>query len=532
MVLLLGLLFHVFNNIFYILKNKLEYFVVFIRKQKKMACSKYIVTNTGSTITNFNYRRCDDSMWEYQVELLPAETKNIWLINGTYSTAFNHSIELVNTGTFPPLNATATPTPTPTTTPTITPTPSITASQTCTPTPTPTPTGTAAVTPTPTPTPTGTAAVTPTPTGTAAVTPTPTPTAINYQFILGYGTTPNNACSATETAYYGTRSGGPTIEVTEILYSNISASFPAINGYYSDGTILYLVSGGVGEVTGKWNTGCANLVTPTPTITQTASATPTPTVTPSTTEPARYAHTSLCHSESTADEACGCSTTSTIWTNHPQLSGSTLFFSDPSGANTGNPDGFYALDGVVYYVNNDCGIGCSTGATLGYSTICNVTPTPTASHTPTPTPSSTPIQSPTPTQTGTPPATPTPTPSSFGSRTFKVVMQDTGRAEIHNYTLTQAPYVSTPGVGFTGATGTFPLNYTGNTVYGTHQGLTGNTVSFSITTSGGSAITVYYYLNNSIVQFYNSNIVNGANTVNTYIGGPVLPTDIVEFQIG
>ena len=342
-----------------------------------MACSKYIVTNTGSTITNFNYRRCDDSMWEYQVELLPAETKNIWLINGTYSTAFNHSIELVNTGAFPPLNATATPTPTPTTTPTTTPTPSVT----------PTQTGTAAVTPSPTQT----------QTGTPGLTPTPTPTAINYQFELGYGNTPNDACSATETAYYGTRSGGPTIEVTDILYSDITTSFPAINGYYSDGTILYLVSGGAGEVTGKWNSGCATLVTPTPTITQTASATPTPTVTPSTTEPARYAHTSLCHSESSADDACSCIDNATIWTNHPQFSASTLFFADPSGANTGNPDGWYALDGVVYYVNDDCGIGCSTGSTLGYSTLCNATPTPTPTHTSTP--------------TVTPSHTPTPTPS-------------------------------------------------------------------------------------------------------------------------
>ena len=477
-----------------------------------MACSKYTLTNTGTSIANFSYRRCDDNMWEYQVPLDPSETKNIWLINGSYGTAFSNVILLENQGAFPPLNATATPTPTPTTTPTNTPTPSVT----------PTQTGTASVTATPTPT----------PTKTAAVTPTPTPTAINYQFILGYGTTPNNACSATETAYYGTRSGGPTIEVTEILYTNVGASFPAINGYYSDGTILYIVSGGLGEVTGKYASGCANLVTPTPTITQTASATPTPTVTPSTTEPARYAHTNLCHSETSADLACGCEMTATIWTNQPQFSASTLFFADPSGVNTGNPDGFYALDGVVYYVNNDCGIGCATGSTLGYSSICNVTPTPTASHTPTPTPTSTQILTPTPTQSGTPAVTPTPTPSSFGTNAFKVVMLDSARARIHNFTLTQIPYVSTPGIGFTGTTGSFPLNYTGNTVYGSHQGLQGDTVSFEITTSGGSAITVYFYVNNSLVQFYNSNIVDGANTVNAYIAGPVFRSDKVEFQIG
>ena len=48
-----------------------------------MACSKYILTNTGSTLVNFSYRRCDDSLWDYQVELLPNQTKNIWVINGT-----------------------------------------------------------------------------------------------------------------------------------------------------------------------------------------------------------------------------------------------------------------------------------------------------------------------------------------------------------------------------------------------------------------------------------------------------------------
>jgi hypothetical protein len=69
-----------------------------------MACSKYIITNTGSTIVNFNYRRCDDAMWEYQVELSPNQTKNIWLINDTYSIAplYVSSVVLVNDGAYPP----------------------------------------------------------------------------------------------------------------------------------------------------------------------------------------------------------------------------------------------------------------------------------------------------------------------------------------------------------------------------------------------------------------------------------------------
>jgi len=69
-----------------------------------MACSKYTLTNTGATSVNFSYRRCDDSMWEYQVDLTPAQTKNIWLIDGTYTVAelFKSEILLVNDGAFPP----------------------------------------------------------------------------------------------------------------------------------------------------------------------------------------------------------------------------------------------------------------------------------------------------------------------------------------------------------------------------------------------------------------------------------------------
>jgi len=71
-----------------------------------MACSKYTLTNTGDTITTFNYRRCDDSMWEYQVELSPNQTKNIWLIDNTYSISpfYVHSIVFVDDGVFPPVS--------------------------------------------------------------------------------------------------------------------------------------------------------------------------------------------------------------------------------------------------------------------------------------------------------------------------------------------------------------------------------------------------------------------------------------------
>jgi len=68
--------------------------------------------------------------------LNPNETKNIWLIDGTYdiADAFNGSVSLVNDGAYP---ISPTPTPTPSITPTLTPTPTITPTRTPTPTPTP-----------------------------------------------------------------------------------------------------------------------------------------------------------------------------------------------------------------------------------------------------------------------------------------------------------------------------------------------------------------------------------------------------------
>jgi Leucine-rich repeat (LRR) protein len=68
-----------------------------------MSCKKYVLTNTGNTTTNFNYRRCDDAMWEYQIPLNPGQTKNIWLFDGTYSTAFSTSIVVSDGGVFPPV---------------------------------------------------------------------------------------------------------------------------------------------------------------------------------------------------------------------------------------------------------------------------------------------------------------------------------------------------------------------------------------------------------------------------------------------
>jgi hypothetical protein len=325
-----------------------------------MACSKYTLTNTGSTIVNFNYRRCDDSMWEYQVELQQNQTKNIWLINGTYSIAplFQSSVVLVNNGVYPPVYPSPTPTMTPSVTPTQTNTPTNTATNTSTPTQTgtaavtPTPTNTSTPTQTPTNTQTGTSAVTPTPTNTqtptntetstptptntptntqtgtpnATATPTntgtptntPTPTLDRISFTVYYGATQDDACgqyNSTSTIYgnnpqfdlcsefWNVATGGPTVDMT---------------GYYKNGNYVVELDSngntvGLGSLCQTLTPTPTNTSTPTntPTVTETPTNTPTvtttetPTQTPTTTPTATFGYyTYSLGTGGTANDAC------------------------------------------------------------------------------------------------------------------------------------------------------------------------------------------------------------------------------------
>ena len=282
-----------------------------------MACSKYTLTNTGSTSVNFSYRRCDDSMWEYQVNLNPNETKNIWLINGTYDAAnlFDSSIQLVDNGIYP---FTPTPTPTSTTTPTptqtntpglsSTPTPTITSTQTQTPTntqtqtptntptpsqtptntPTPTQTETPTNTPTQTETPTNTPSQTPTntpsetPTNTPTVTPTNTPTVTPTNvldvFLISSGLTANIACDGS--------GGSGVIYAENTMFDTNSQFYNNVNGTVSGSMAGFYSFGGqvvelddIGTEVGGF-TLCVLLPSPTPTATSTPTPTPTSSVTP------------------------------------------------------------------------------------------------------------------------------------------------------------------------------------------------------------------------------------------------------------
>ena len=289
-----------------------------------MACSKYTLTNTGSTIVNFNYRRCDDSLWEYQVELNPNQTKNIWVINGTYtiSPVYTSSVSLINQGAFPPISETATPTPTPSITPsptptttlTSTPTPTTTLTSTPTETPTNTPTTTTTLTSTPTNTPTGTPTETPTNTPTVTSTPTttltstptstltstPTPTISKISFVTTSGTTFQEACnSVSDITLYGDNAA---FELNASFYNLASGPVTIdLTGYYANsGYVAQLNSTGV--VIGSVQL-CSLVPTPTPTVTTTQTQTPTNTSTPSPTPTRTYYQYSL-GTGSTANLAC------------------------------------------------------------------------------------------------------------------------------------------------------------------------------------------------------------------------------------
>lgn len=167
------------------------------------------------------------------------------------------------------------------------------------------------------------------------------------------------------------------------------------------------------------------------------------------------------------------------------------------------------------------------------------TPTPTVTQTPTntETPTNTPTITQTPTNTAseTPPVTPTPTPSSFGTNTFKVVMEDESRALLLDYTLTENPYIGTPGVGFSATTGTYPLSASTGpaSVYGTHDAIaSGTTISFSITSAGSGGLSVNVQKNGTFVRFFSSSTSFGTNVYSFYLGEQsFLTSDTIAFYI-
>jgi hypothetical protein len=335
-------------------------------------------------------------MWDYQVELLPNQLKNIWVINGTYTVApsFKNIISFVDNGPFPPISATNTPTPTPSLTPSNTPTstaavtPTPTPSVTATNTPTVTPTGTAEVTPTPT----GTAGVTPTPSVTATNTPTPTePVRYNQPDICHDQTNEQNACDCLSTANLFTDG----VDMASSSFAFSDATGPNTGnpeGYYVQGGILYLVATGCGPGCGAGSAitvvgPCGVTPTPTPTNTETPTNTPTPTVTP--TSPLQSFSV---FSGTTSNEACENGTSLTIYASDPLFDQNSEFYNDPTGVVTTDMTGFFSDGTSVVQLDSN---GVLVGSFISCSGLVTPTPTPTETSTPTPTPT----QTQTPTQT-------------------------------------------------------------------------------------------------------------------------------------
>lgn len=316
-----------------------------------MACSKYVLTNTGSTIVNFSYRRCDDSLWDYQVELLPNQTKNIWVINGTYTVApaFKNVINFVNEGSFPPISATTTPTPTPTNTPTITQTPTNTPTQSQTPTNTETPTPTPTTTETPTQTPTNTGTPTQTPTNTATITPSPSHTPLEPHFEytgITSGLTTNEACTSLTT--FNLWGNATEFDNCTAFYFGSFENPQA--GYYSDGTVVVELDA-LGDVIDGSSGLCSLQPSPTPTPTVTTTVTQTPTNTPSPTPTFGYYSYSLA-SGATINDACS-GTTFAVYGlpaggPGPNL-GEYLYLTPGNPPTNPVPDGYYG-NGVSWWL--------------------------------------------------------------------------------------------------------------------------------------------------------------------------------------
>ena len=113
--------------------------------------------------------------------------------------------------------------------------------------------------PTPTNTPTNTPTQTQTQTPTQTPTPTITPTASQTFFVgysLGTGLTSSAACLATPQIVYGAYTDRPQPNIGEILYTNNTLTTQAPNGYYSNGTAWWQITGGTGSIIATDPNGC------------------------------------------------------------------------------------------------------------------------------------------------------------------------------------------------------------------------------------------------------------------------------------
>ena len=388
-------------------------FELFIKKSKNMSCSKYTLTNTGNTVVNFGYQRCEDNIIVSQMELYPNQVRNIWLVDNSFSIpeVFDTQTVIIYEESFPPLGIT----PQPTGTPTQTPTPSI------------------AATSTPTPSVTATQTLTPSPT------PTESNSELRYEFNLLCHSMVSfeAACEcATQATLFG---NAPEFTACTRFYGCSNGPCPGYDAsgfYVNDGigyeldTEGFIIGTSVCPSPTPTPTVTATLtptatVTNTPTVTSTLTATPTntptetatntptltptasltptvtvtstltatptntPTITPTT---SRYSFNTL-KSPSSYSDACHNGTPITIWADLAIFDDNTQFFDNPVGPNTTDLTGFYSYNSIAVELDSD---GVENG---GYTLCPTPTPTPTVTVTETETPTPTPTETVTPTPT-------------------------------------------------------------------------------------------------------------------------------------
>jgi len=363
-----------------------------------MACSFCTILNTGTTLAYFNYMKCEDSQWAYQVELVPFEPKQIWLYNNTLSYAPVYYRQITtNCSQFPPVSATPTPpvtptnTPSPTVTPSNSPTPSVTPSNTATPTSTPTntPTNTQTSTQTPTqsttptntptntqtstqtPTQSTTPTNTPTNTQTSTQTPTLTPTKARVAFTVCSASTSYNACGcyggSVNTTVYGNNS---EFDLCTQFSSDLGGTSPVGPGFISR-TNIFVQINSFGVIVGGYQLCVTQTPTTTPSMTPTMTKTPTqtptmtktPTQTPTQTPTATIGYYSfLVGTGSTELQACTNYTLTPLTVYGTVAAGPNLSINDILYQTPGNPPtnpvgiGYYS-DG--FWVWNVSGTGSS-----------------------------------------------------------------------------------------------------------------------------------------------------------------------------
>jgi len=321
-----------------------------------MSCRKYLLTNNTSSNGVFSYQECSNQMWNYNVLLPAGESCNIWLIDGTYSTAMPTIITVYDFGLFPFV---VSPTPTATNTPTPTQTPTNTATQTQTPTNTTTNTQTPTQTPSETPTNTPTPSVTP-----PALT----------SFSVYSGSTLLDAC--------GNINGPITVYGNDSVWGDVSflSNVPAgpatinITGFYNfNGIVIEVDSSGnflfksvCPTLTQTPTNTPTNTQTPTnsPTVSLTASITSTPTQTPTNTPTTSMTPTPtisywsyLLTSGVTVIDACTGSTTFNVYSSSSQPQGPTpaeFLFLDTSLTNPVN-NGYWSNGTSAFEVINGTG---------------------------------------------------------------------------------------------------------------------------------------------------------------------------------